>query len=72
MARRMSEASMKRKMSEGDKGNIIQEEVSPCSFHPESPLFKGIGLFFICSIGFGSYFCYDGPGAIEVFSTSML
>ena len=66
MSRRMSEASLKRKMSEADKDNIVEEKVSPCSMHPESPLFKGIGLLFICSIGFGSYFCYDGPGAIQV------
>ena len=42
------------------------EHVSPCSMHPNSYLFKGIGLLFICSIGFGSYFCYDCPGALEV------
>ena len=39
---------------------------SSCSMHPDSYLFKTIGLIFICSIGFGSYFCYDIPGALEV------
>ena len=44
----------------------VKEIVSPCSMHPDSYLFKTIGLIFICSIGFGSYFCYDIPGALEV------
>ena len=44
------------------------KKVNPCSMHPDSYLFKGIGLVFICSIGFGSYFCYDVPGAMEVTS----
>ena len=32
----------------------------------DSYLYKGVGLLFMCSIGFGSYFCYDNPGALEV------
>ena len=68
----MSEASLKRKMSIGDKQesteNDAQQDVPACSMHPDSYLFKGIGLLFICSIGLGSYFCYDGPGAMEVLS----
>ena len=55
---------------EGEKETSLNpaenEHVSPCSMHPNSYLFKGIGLLFICSIGFGSYFCYDCPGALEV------
>ena len=58
---------MQRKMSVGGKSKDVQEDVPCCSMHPESYLFQGIGLLFICSIGFGSYFCYDGPGALQVF-----
>ena len=49
-----------------EEQNVVEVKVSPCSWHPESYLYKGIGLIFICSIGFGSYFCYDNPGALEV------
>ena len=66
MSRRMSEASIKRKMSEGDQEKVIKEDVPCCSMHPESYLFQGIGLLFICSIGLGSYFCYDAPAPLEV------
>ena len=52
--------------NEPDLNQAENEHVSPCSMHPNSYLFKGIGLLFICSIGFGSYFCYDCPGALEV------
>ena len=43
-----------------------EKAVATCSMHPKSLLFQIIGLLFICSIGFGNYFCYDGPGALEV------
>ena len=39
---------------------------SPKSHFVDSYLYKGVGLLFMCSIGFGSYFCYDNPGALEV------
>ena len=48
------------------EANEAQEKVNPCSMHPKSKLFQIIGLLFICSIGFGNYFCYDTPGALEV------
>ena len=48
------------------EANEAQEKVNPCSMHPKSKLFQIIGLLFICSIGFGNYFCYDTPGAMEV------
>ena len=44
----MSEASIKRKMSEGDQGKVIKEDVPCCSMHPESYLFQGIGLSLVC------------------------
>ena len=76
MSRRMSEASLKRKMSVGDKQenaeNDAQQDVPACSMHPDSYLFKGIGLLFICSIGLGNYFCYDAPGAMEVLFNSKM
>ena len=59
--------SVKSQASELNKNMVVEDEkVSPCSWHPNSYLYKGIGLIFICSIGFGSYFCYDNPGALEV------
>ena len=52
---------------ENEDNNIREENnVDVCSMHPDSYLFKGVGLLFICSIGFGSYFCYDNPAALEV------
>ena len=33
---------------------------------PKSVGHKGIFLVLLCSIGFGSYFCYDNPGALQV------
>ena len=43
-----------------------KEKVNPCSWNPGSCLFKGIGLIFICIIGFGNDFCIEVPGAMEV------
>ena len=58
---------MKRNMSEEDQEKDIKKDIPCCSMHPKSYLFQGIGLLCICSIGFGLDFCYDGPGALEVF-----
>ena len=33
---------------------------------PQSICHKGIALALMCSVGFGSYFCYDNPGALQV------
>ena len=41
------------------------EKDSNACCYPESYWYKGIGLLFMCSIGFGSYFCYDNLGALE-------
>ena len=43
-----------------------KEKVNNWPMHPDSYLFKGIGLIFMCMIGLGHYFCYDVPGAMEV------
>ena len=39
-----------------------------CGFfcNPQSICHKGIALVLMCSVGFGSYFCYDNPGALQV------
>ena len=39
-----------------------------CNFlcNPQSICHKGIALALMCSVGFGSYFCYDNPGALQV------
>ena len=55
------------KQEESENTAVEKEDKVPCcSMHPESYLYQAIGLLFICSIGFGSYFCYDIPGALEV------
>ena len=36
-----------------------------CPMHPDSCLFKAMGLVCICIIGL-DIFCYDVPGAMEV------
>lgn len=32
---------------------------------PRRPLHRFIALIFMCLLGFGSYFCYDNPGALQ-------
>ena len=39
---------------------------------PKSVGHKGIFLVLLCSIGFGSYFCYDNPGALQVIAVMRL
>ena len=34
--------------------------------HPESFCHRAIALFFMSILSFGSYFCYDNPGALQV------
>ena len=33
--------------------------------HPDSICMKLIALILMCTLGFGSYFCYDNPGALQ-------
>jgi hypothetical protein len=37
-----------------------------CLCHPDSCCHRSIALFLMCILGFGSYFCYDNPGALQV------
>jgi len=34
--------------------------------HPESTCHRVIVLIMMCCLGFGSYFCYDNPAALQV------
>lgn len=34
--------------------------------HPNKMGYKILGLIFMCMLGFGSYFCFDNPGALQV------
>ena len=34
--------------------------------HPNKMGYKVLGLIFMCMLGFGSYFCFDNPGALQV------
>jgi len=36
-----------------------------CFCHPQALLHRIIALILMCLLGFGSYFCYDGPGALQ-------
>ncbi|XP_076036499.1 minerva isoform X2 [Oratosquilla oratoria] len=55
-------------------GNDDNELLEPDSVHngcasaccdPRRGFFRFNGLFFMCFLGFGSYFCYDSPGALQ-------
>jgi len=37
-----------------------------CFCHPESKCHRALALLLMCILGFGSYFCYDNPGALQV------
>ena len=37
-----------------------------CCCHPNAFCHRMIALFLMCMFGFGSYFCYDNPGALQV------
>lgn len=49
----------------------IEEETSCFRFfpqrlcHPSFALHRYFVLFFMCMLGFGSYYCYDNPGALQ-------
>ena len=36
-----------------------------CFCHPQRAVHKMIALFLMCLLGFGSYFCFDNPGALQ-------
>ena len=40
-----------------DRNNILCD--------PNRFLYRYIGLFFICLVNFGTYFCYDNPAALQ-------
>eukprot|EP00095_Tigriopus_kingsejongensis_P003743 maker-scaffold1209_size55568-snap-gene-0.11 protein:Tk03743 transcript:maker-scaffold1209_size55568-snap-gene-0.11-mRNA-1 annotation:"hypothetical protein AaeL_AAEL006002" len=40
------------------------EEKGNCC-HPSNLCHKGLALFLMCVLGFGSYFCFDTPGALQ-------
>jgi len=37
-----------------------------CFCHPQALLHRIFGLTLMCLLGFGSYFCFDNPGALQV------
>ncbi|XP_014248154.1 major facilitator superfamily domain-containing protein 1-like [Cimex lectularius] len=41
----------------------IEEKKPACS--PDGACFRYLGLAWMCLLGFGSYFCYDNPGAMQ-------
>ena len=52
----------------GDETPLIDTPSYSGSFvcNPSSMCHKGMALVLMCSMGFGSYFCYDNPGALQV------
>ena len=52
----------------GDQTPLIDTPGYSGSFfcNPTSMCHKGMALVLMCSMGFGSYFCYDNPGALQV------
>ncbi|XP_071453924.1 lysosomal dipeptide transporter MFSD1-like [Hetaerina americana] len=42
-----------------------QEYNGPACCNPKHALHRFIALLFMCLLGFGSYFCYDNPGALQ-------
>ncbi|XP_050425952.1 major facilitator superfamily domain-containing protein 1-like [Adelges cooleyi] len=46
------------------KYHHIEEDIITWK-HPSHLLQRLLALFFMCIIGFGSYFCYDNPGALQ-------
>ena len=36
-----------------------------CFCHPQALVHRVIALIMMCLLGFGSYFCYDNPGALQ-------
>lgn len=49
--------------------NELDPELTGCGAsaccNPASPVHRFIALIFMCLLGFGSYFCYDNPGALR-------
>ncbi|KAH0554201.1 major facilitator superfamily domain-containing protein 1-like [Cotesia glomerata] len=41
------------------------EESSKVCCHPKGRLWRFLGLALMCLLGFGSYFCYDNPSALQ-------
>uniref|UniRef100_A0A1L8DE70 Lysosomal dipeptide transporter MFSD1 n=2 Tax=Nyssomyia neivai TaxID=330878 RepID=A0A1L8DE70_9DIPT len=54
---------------EGSEDNELDEELTGCAAspccNPSHTCHRFIALIFMCLLGFGSYFCYDNPGALQ-------
>ena len=49
---------------EKEECNESRKDQRDC-FHPDSVFMKSLALVLMCTLGFGSYFCYDNPGALQ-------
>lgn len=47
-----------------ENDNDISENTQSCCY-PGHTCYRFIALVFMCFMGFGSYFCYDNPGALQ-------
>ncbi|KAL3280709.1 hypothetical protein HHI36_003945 [Cryptolaemus montrouzieri] len=54
---------------ETQEENISQQDSSTglihSMTHPSGFIFRFVGLLLLCFVGFGSYFCYDNPAALQ-------
>lgn len=54
---------------QGQEDNELDPELTGCGAsaccNPSSSVHRFIALIFMCLLGFGSYFCYDNPGALQ-------
>ncbi|KAK9509921.1 hypothetical protein O3M35_004808 [Rhynocoris fuscipes] len=51
---------------EDDDSDISAENEDSRDFcHPRGRCFRYLALTFMCFLGFGSYFCFDNPGALQ-------
>ena len=45
---------------------ILDGCAGSCFCHPQALCHRIIALILMCVLGFGSYFCFDNPGALQV------
>ncbi len=50
---------------ESDQDGLEEAAAGGCLCNPTSTCHRLIALCLMCSLGFGSYFCYDNPGALQ-------
>lgn len=52
------------KEDDDEDSQLLEYDGHPCC-NPSSTYHRFFALIFMCLLGFGSYFCYDNPGALQ-------